>query len=90
MFLQNLMIAAHARGLATCPQVSCVRYQSVIAHHLGLAPDESVVCAMSLGHPDEDDPLNQMAMPREPIEELRELVRLLRLSPPRGGPFFIS
>lgn len=68
MFLQTLMIAAQARGLATCPQVSFVRYQSVIANQLGLAPEESVVCGMSLGHADEDSALNRMAMPREPIE----------------------
>ena len=69
MFLQNLMISAQARGLATCPQVSFVRYQTVIADQLGLAPGESVVCGMSLGHADEEAALNRMAMPREPIEE---------------------
>ena len=41
LFLQNMMLAAHARGLATCPQVSFVRYQSIIAEQLGLAPDGS-------------------------------------------------
>ena len=68
MFLQNLMLAAHARGLATCPQVSFVRYQSVIAERLKLKPHESVVCGLSLGYPDEDAPLNRMQMPREQIE----------------------
>ena len=69
MFLQNLMLAAQARGLATCPQVSFVRYQSVIADQLKFKPSESVVCGMSLGYPDDDAPLNLMRMPREPIEE---------------------
>ena len=68
MFLQNLMLAAHARGLATCPQVSFVRYQSVIADQLKFKPSEAVVCGMSLGYPDDDAPLNRMQMPREPIE----------------------
>ena len=68
MFLQNLMLAAQARGLATCPQVSFVRYQSVIADQLKFKPSESVVCGMSLGYPDDDAPLNRMQMPREPIE----------------------
>lgn len=68
MFLQNLMIAAHARGLATCPQVSFVRYQSVIAAQLDLPANESVVCGMSLGYPDRDAALNHMNMPREPLE----------------------
>lgn len=67
MFVQNFMIAAQARGLATCPQVSFVRYQSVIAARLGFKATEAVVCGMSLGYPDPQAALNQMQMPREPI-----------------------
>ncbi len=62
------VLAAHARGLATCPHVSFVRYQSVIAEHLGLAPDEAVTCGMSLGHADKHAAVNQLGMPREPLE----------------------
>lgn len=68
LFMQNLILAAQARGLATCPQVSFVRYQSVIAEQLELAPEESVVCGMSLGYADEHAPLNRMGMPRDPLE----------------------
>lgn len=68
LFLQNLILAAHARGLATCPQVSFVRYQSTIAEQLGLASEEMVVCGISLGYADEQAPVNQLAMPREPLE----------------------
>lgn len=69
LFLQNLMLAAHARGLATCPQVSFVRYQSVIAEALGLAPEEAVTCGMSLGYADKQAAVNHLGMPREPIEQ---------------------
>ena len=68
LFMQNLIIAAQARGLATCPQVSFVRYQSVIATQLGLGPNESVACGMSLGYADSEAALNRMEMPREPVE----------------------
>jgi nitroreductase len=68
LYLQNLMIAAQARGLATCPQVSFVRYQSVISKQLGLATNEAVVCGMSLGYPDEEAELNHLEMPRESLE----------------------
>ncbi len=68
LFLQNLMLAAHARGLATCPQVSFVRYQSIIAEQLRLAPEESVACGMSLGYADEHAAVNRLGMPREPLE----------------------
>jgi nitroreductase len=67
MFLQNFMLAAQARGLSSCPQVSFVRYQSVIARQLGLKDSEAVLCGMSLGYPDEASALNQMQMPREPV-----------------------
>jgi len=68
LFLQNLMLAARARGLATCPQVAFVRYQSVIARRLGLAQGETVVCGMSLGYEDERAAVNHPKMPREPVE----------------------
>jgi nitroreductase len=65
LFLQNLMLAAHARGLATCPQVTFARYQPVIAAALGLGAQERVVCGVSLGRADEAAPVNRMAMPRD-------------------------
>ena len=69
LFLQTLMLAAHARGLSTCAQVSFVRYQSVIAEQLGLATNEAVTCGMSLGYEDNDAAINHLAMPREPLEK---------------------
>jgi nitroreductase len=68
LFIQNLMLAAQARGLATCPQVSFVRYQSIIAEQLALAPEEAVACGMSLGYADGDAALNHLDMPRESLE----------------------
>jgi len=68
LFLQSMMLAAHARGLATCPQVSFVRYQSIIAEQLTLAPGETVTCGMSLGYADKNAAVNQLDMPREPLE----------------------
>lgn len=67
LFLQSLMLAAHARGLATCPQVSFVRYQPIIAEQLGLAPEEAVTCGLSLGFADDHAAVNQLGMPREPL-----------------------
>jgi nitroreductase len=67
LFLQSLMLAAQVRGLATCPQISFVRFQSVIAEQLGLGPDEVVTCGMSCGYEDEQAPVNHLNMPREPL-----------------------
>jgi len=68
LFVQTLMLAAHVRGLATCPQVSFARFQSVIAEQLSLGPEEVVTCGMSLGYADEHAAVNRMNMPREPVE----------------------
>jgi nitroreductase len=68
LFLQNVMLAAHVRGLATCPQVSFVRYQSIIAEELKLAPEEAVTCGMSLGYANEQAAVNHLEMPREPVD----------------------
>lgn len=69
LFLQNLMLAAWARGLATCPQVSFVRYQGPIAKALNLKPEETVVCGMSLGYADDGAEVNQMLMPRARVDQ---------------------
>ncbi|MBX9840490.1 MAG: nitroreductase [Xanthobacteraceae bacterium] len=68
LFIQSVMLAAQVRGLATCPQVSFVRFQSLIADELGLGPDELVTCGMSLGYADEQAAVNGLGMPREPLE----------------------
>ncbi|MES2263672.1 MAG: nitroreductase [Pseudomonadota bacterium] len=68
LFLQTLMIAARARGLDTCAQVSFARYQELIAQQLQLEPGHDVVCGMSLGYADDDAQLNRLSMPREPVE----------------------
>ena len=68
LFLQTLMLAAHVRGLSTCPQVSFVRFQSVIAEKLKLGSDELVACGMSCGYADEEAAVNRLNMPREPLD----------------------
>ncbi len=67
MFLENVMIAARARGLDTCPQAAFMQYHRVIAEHLALAKDEMVVCGMSLGYADMDRPENALETTREPV-----------------------
>jgi nitroreductase len=69
LFLQTLMIAARARGLDTCAQVSFARYRGVIADHLGIEPGYDIVCGMSLGYAQEDSVVNKLGMPRESVEQ---------------------
>ena len=68
MFLQNIMVAARARGLDTCPQAAFTQFHRIIAEHLQLAPQQMVVCGMSLGHADPAAVENTLQTEREPVE----------------------
>lgn len=67
MFLQNIMIAARARGLHTCPQAAFTQYHRLIAEELQLAPNQQVVCGMSLGWADPEAVENSLVTDREPV-----------------------
>jgi len=68
MFLQNLMVAARARGLDTCPQAAFTQYHRLIAEELQLPAHEMVVCGMSLGWADPQAVENTLVTEREPVE----------------------
>jgi nitroreductase len=67
MFLQNVMVAARARGLDTCPQAAFTQFHRVIAAELALPPEQMVVCGMSLGHADPAAIENSLVTEREPV-----------------------
>ena len=67
MFLQNVMIAARARGLDTCPQAAFMQFHRVIASELALSESEMVVCGMSLGYADMSKIENTLQTEREPV-----------------------
>jgi len=69
MFLQNVMIAARARGLHTCPQAAFAPYHNQIRPVLGILPEEVVVCGMALGYEDASKPENDLRTERAPLEE---------------------
>ena len=81
LFLQTLMLAAQVRGLATCPQVSFVRFQPIIAEQLGLGAEELVTCGMSCGYSDEQAAVNRLNMPREPLDGFTRWLGFDELNP---------
>lgn len=58
MFLQNIMISAVARGLGTCPQAALANYPQIIRDELNIPSTEIVICGISIGYEDPDDPVN--------------------------------
>lgn len=67
MFLQNIMVAARARGLDTCPQAAFTQFHRIIEAQLGIPGSEMVVCGMSLGHADPAAVENALVTEREPV-----------------------
>ncbi len=69
MFLQNIMVAARARGLHTCPQAAFTQFHRLIAEELALKPEQMVVCGMSLGYADPAAIANTLVTERAPVAE---------------------
>lgn len=74
IFVQSVMLAAKARGLDTCPQVSFARCHSVISQHLSMHANELTVCGMSVGFADQQAAVNNFQMPRKPVEEFADFL----------------
>ncbi|MCG8285753.1 nitroreductase [Acinetobacter seifertii] len=68
MMIQNVMVAAKARGLDTCPQAAWNHFHPIVLDILGAANDEDLVCAIALGHADPAHIVNTFITPREPVE----------------------
>jgi nitroreductase len=69
MFIQNVMLAARAYGLETCPQASLAEYPEIIRELLDLPDSLAVVCGMALGIADRTHPVNQYRLPRVSVSD---------------------
>lgn len=73
LFAQNLMIAAKARGIDTCPQVSFAPFHDVLASHLHMPPEEVTAFGMAMGYGDPEAKVNKTRMPRERVQDFARL-----------------
>src|SRR5574343_1154873 len=74
MFLQNVMVAARARGLDTCPQAAFTQYHRIITEQLQLPDQETVVCGMALGYADHSKVENSLQTERMALQEFVKFV----------------
>ena len=70
MFLQNIMLAARAAGLHTCPQAAWNMFDSIVLPHVGAGESEMLVCSMALGYADEAALINTFRTVREPLTQV--------------------
>lgn len=57
LFLENLMLSAHAHGLGTCAQGSVSIWEDVVRGEFEVGGDYSLLCGVSVGFPS-DAPIN--------------------------------
>jgi len=74
MFLQNIMVAARARGLHTCPQAAWNGFGQIIKPHIGAGPEDILVGGLSLGYADAADKVNTLLTPRVAVENFARWV----------------
>ena len=67
MFLENIMLAARARGLDTCPQAAIANAHHVLRKELAIPDTEQIVCGMSLGYAEPNAIENTLVTVREPV-----------------------
>lgn len=69
MMIQNVMIAAKARGIDSCPQAAWNPFHQIVAKVLDIPENEELVCVVALGYADQTQVVNQLHTPRVPAEE---------------------
>jgi nitroreductase len=72
MFIQNVMIAAGARGLQTCPQETFSKYHTLLRTLLPIPSEEIVVCGMSIGFAEDASVSAGSLMPKAAVGEFAQ------------------
>jgi nitroreductase len=74
MFVQNVMIAAGARGLQTCPQETFSKYHIVLREFLPIPAEQMVVCGVSIGFAEDELVSSDRLMPRVAVSEFTRFI----------------
>jgi nitroreductase len=74
MFIQTVMLAAQARGLATCAQASINQFHTIIKKDLGILDTEKLICGISLGYEDKSNIVNTVKSTRAPLAEFVKFI----------------
>lgn len=72
MFVQNIMLLAIEKGLATCPQGALAEFPSIVKSTLGYDSNLILLGGMALGYEDTDHPVNQYRTERETVENFAQ------------------
>lgn len=73
-FLQNVMVAARARNLDTCPQAAFNQFHQIIRRHTGMPDQDIMMCGMALGHADPNAIENTLVTERESVQNFATFI----------------
>ncbi len=68
LFIQNIMLGLVEKNLGSCPQYSICAYSKTIKEELNIPKNRIIVCGMSVGYPDNKDPINNFIPNRLPLK----------------------
>ena len=69
MFIENVMLAARAFGLDTCPQAALAEYPDLVRNMLGVPDTRALICGMALGFADTSAAVNSYRLERVAVNE---------------------
>jgi nitroreductase len=70
LYLQTMLLAAQALGLATCAQAALAGYPDVVRAHFDVPAHHKLLCGVALGYA-ADAPVNAFRPARQPVSALR-------------------
>jgi nitroreductase len=65
-----LLLAAHAKGLGTCPIGLITAYSEEIGFFLNIPQEKEILLGIALGYADENEPVNNFRTQREELSEI--------------------
>ena len=68
MFMQNIALAAKARGLDTCFQGCWCGFSHIVMPHIGAGDNEKLTCGIALGYADQSHKINTHTNTREEVD----------------------
>jgi nitroreductase len=70
LFMQSLMMSAHAKGLGTCAQGAVATWEDVVRKEFDIPKQYSLLCGLAIGYPS-DHKINQFQAERINSAEIR-------------------
>ncbi len=74
LFVQSLMLAAHAHGLGTVPQAFLTDYAQHVKQFFGIPETKRLVLGISIGYPDLESPVNKFRTDRIETDEIMRII----------------